>query len=61
MLRHIDICAIALLLAGFAFFAQARKTAVFELQSARWIAFSNRTLTPVFVQPDIPRLCLTRD
>ena len=61
MFRHIDLLAIALVLAGFGLFAQARKTVVFELQSVRWINFSHQALTPVFVEPDVPHLCLTQD
>ena len=61
MFKHVDLLAVALLLAGIAFFTHARRAAMVEFHSARWVKFTNHEMRPLMAPPSLPKLCLTRD
>ncbi len=59
--KHVDLLAIALLLAGMAFVSQVEHSSVISYRSARLVSFTTRQLQQLSIRPHIPQLCLSRD
>ncbi|MBV9082534.1 MAG: hypothetical protein JOZ62_07665 [Acidobacteriaceae bacterium] len=58
--KHVDLIAIGILLCGIAVYSQARHVVVFEINSAKRIAFT-QSRCPTVVIPRVPRIPYTRD